>query len=262
MKSIFDLLRDPSVTSVDVDDAERFDAHGELLKRKLMLREVFEQFHHDFDRLDRNYLSGEGLRIELGSGIAPIRDTYSDVLATDVVSHASLDTTLNAEDMNLEDGTVRALFGQNCFHHFPRPEKFFAEALRVLVPGGGIVLLEPYYGLFASFLFKRLFASEGFDKAYPSWETPAIGPMNGANQALSYIVFVRDRPRFETEFPGLQIIHGELCRNHLKYLLSGGVNFRQLAPDWSIPAVNLLQSLTSPLNRWLSLHHITVIKKL
>src|SRR6185295_17260455 len=134
------------------------------------------------------------------------------------------------------------------------PERFFAELERVLAPGGGAVLLEPYHGPFASFLFKRLFATEGYDKSYSSWDTPATGPMNGANQALSYIVFRRDRAEFERRYPRLKIVHEEPCRNYIKYLLSGGLNFRQLWPDRGVPVVNLTQAALRPLDRWLALH--------
>jgi SAM-dependent methyltransferase len=156
---------------------------------------------------------------------------------------------------------VRVVFGQNCFHHFPHPDRFFGELERVLQPGGGVILLEPYFGPFASLLFKRLFTSEGYDKKFPSWETPVAGPMNGANQALSYIVFNRDRREFERRFPSLKIVHEEPCRNYLKYLLSGGLNFRQLVPYWASPLIRALQWALSPLDRWLALHHVVVLRK-
>ncbi|MDI1276634.1 methyltransferase domain-containing protein [Methylobacter sp.] len=261
MKSLFDLLRDPSIENIDVDGKDRLVAHSKMLARKRMLREVFTEFHHVFRRLDEKFIFAQGLKIELGAGIAPIRDSYSDVLATDVVHGPHLDRVLDAEKMDLPDGSVRVIYGQNCFHHFPHPDKFFVELERVLAQGGGVILLEPYYGPFATFLFKRLFKTEGFDKRFPSWETPIAGPMNGANQALSYIVFVRDRVQFEHKHPTLKIVHQELCRNHMKYLLSGGLNFRQLLPDWMNPVVEFFQLALSPFNRWTSLHHIVIIRK-
>ena len=67
-----------------------------------------------------------------------------------------------------------------------------------------MILLDPYYGPFKSFLLKRLSPTEGFDKNFSSWETAVIGPMNGANQVLSYIIFVRDRNKFEKKYPRLK----------------------------------------------------------
>lgn len=261
MKGLINLLRSRDAALLDVDSADRMTVHAATLAGKPMLRRVFRGFHELSDRLDRECLSGSGLRIELGEGVAPMRDTFPDVLATDVVPGPGLDRLLNAEALDLPDNSVRAFFIQNAFHHFPHPTKFFEELERVLVPGGGAVIIDPYFGLFASFLYKRLFRSEGFDKGYPSWETPANGPMNGANQALSYLVFVRDRKLFEQSFPGLEIAKHVLLRNYLSYLMSGGLNFRQLCPDALSPLVNVAQSMLLPLDRVLALHHCFVIRK-
>lgn len=261
MKWLFDLLRDPSVKDMDVNAGDRISVHSQIFQRRRMLREVFTEFHHQFHRLDRRYFSGDGLRIELGAGVAPIRETYPDVLATDVVAGPGLDRILDAQNMDLEAGSVRAFFGQNCFHHFPHPENFFAELGRVLSNGGGAVLLEPYHGPVASVFYPGLHRTEGFDKKFPSWNTPVSGPMSGANQALSYIVFDRDRKEFEKQFPNLKIVHQEVCSNYLKYLLSGGLNFRQLSPNWTTPAVDAVQGILSPLNKWIGLHHVIVLRK-
>lgn len=261
MKSVLDRLRAESMTDVDVDGTARFEAHAAMFARKRLLREVFTEFHHRFRALDERLLTGDGDRIELGAGVAPMKATYPDVLATDIVDGPGLDRVLDAEALAVEDASVRVFYGQNCFHHFPHPDRFFDELERALVDGGGAILLEPYYGPFARFLYKRLFATEGFDPQYPSWETPVAGPMNGANQALSYIVFVRDRDEFRRRHPTLEIVAEERCGNYVKYLLSGGLNFRQLCPDALSPLVAFLQWCLTPLHRWLALHHIVVLRK-
>ena len=261
MKNLIDLLRAPSLDNVDVDGDYRLVIHSRMLEKKRMLREVFEEFHHLFDMLDRKFLTASGFKVELGAGISPMRKSYPDVLATDIVFAPHLDCVLDAERMTFGDETVRVLFGQNCFHHFPHPDKFFHEMERVLAPGGGAILLDPYYGPFATFLFKRLFTTEGFDKNFQSWETPTIGPMNGANQALSYIIFVRDQAVFKRKYSTLEIVYQRPVGNYLKYILSGGLNFRQLLPDYMSPFIAVLQWFLSPINRLVSLHHVIVIRK-
>ena len=261
MRWLLDILRDPILDGMDVDGTNRFNLHRKMLEKKRMLREVFTEFHHLFRMMNAQFLDGKGIEVELGSGVAPMRDSYPEVLATDIVNAPNLDKVVNAEAMDFVDNTVKAIYGQNCFHHFPHPDAFFDELNRVLIPGGGAILLEPYYGPVASFLFKRLFRTEGFDKTYPSWNTPAIGPMNGANQALSYIVFVRDRVDFELKHPTLKIVYQRQVGNYLQYLISGGLNFRQLLPDSLTEFVYFLEKILSPLNRWTALHHIIVIRK-
>jgi SAM-dependent methyltransferase len=256
-----DLLRDPMVKNLEIDGSDRLVAHSNMISLKPILQEVFTGFHHSFDRLDKELLSGNGKRVELGAGVAPIRDSYPDVLASDILPSPKLDMVLNAQQMDLPDNSVRVLFGQNCFHHFPHPEKFFQELERVVQPGGGAILLEPYHGPFASFLFSNMFRTEGYDKDFISWETPSLGPMNGANQALSYIVFKRDIDIFRSRFPNLDIVRIETCSNYLMYLLSGGLNFRQLVPNWATPLLRVAQKILSPFDRWLALHHVIVIQK-
>jgi SAM-dependent methyltransferase len=261
MRLLLDLLRDPLLDGMDIDGESRLALHRKMLQKKRMLRTVFKDFHHIFRKLELRLLSGDGAKVELGAGISPMRDSYSEVLATDIVAAPHLDKVVNAEAMDFPDDSVRVIYGQNCFHHFPHPDLFFQELNRVLVPGGGAILLEPYYGPLATFLYKRLFRTEGFDKAYPSWETPVSGPMNGANQALSYIVFFRDQELYQKKYPNLKVVHQELAGNYLKYLLSGGLNFRQLLPDSCTGLVGLFEKVISPLNKWIALHHTIVIRK-
>jgi hypothetical protein len=84
--------------------------------------------------------------------------------------------------------------------------------------------------------------------------------MSNANQALSYVVFCRDRRQFETEFPGLEIV---VDRPHtpLLYLVSGGVNFRQLLPSFCTGLVVGLEWLLTPLHGLLGIQQTVVLRK-
>jgi SAM-dependent methyltransferase len=255
------LLKEPQLAGLDIDSDERMLAHRIVLERKSMLKAVFAEINDEFKSLADRYFLVDGEEVELGAGVAPMRDKYPEVLATDIVPAAHLDMELDAGDMNLADASVKAFYAQNCFHHFPNPGKFFLELERTLKSGGGAIILEPYHGLLASFMFKRLFSTEGYDKDFQSWETPAEGPMNGANQALCYLVFVRDRKKFEFEHPGLEIVHQSVMGNYLKYLFSGGLNFRQLLPNWTTPTITALEKLLTPFRPLLGLHQIVVLRK-
>jgi SAM-dependent methyltransferase len=256
------LLALPEIEHLNVDDTKRLEVHSTVLRRKPMLAAVFRECHELMLNLDdRLFGDTPGLRIELGAGVAPIASTFPEVLATDVVMGPGLDAVLDAQRMDLPDASVRAFYGQNCFHHFPDPLKFFRETERVIAPGGGVLLIEPYYGPLASAAFKRMFASEDFDKTMPGWTTDAIGPMYGANQALSYIVFKRDRSRFERELPNLEVVEMFPLTNYPRYLLSGGLNFRQLVPNWAEPALRALETALMPARPVLALHHLIAFRR-
>ena len=183
------------------------------------------------------------------------------MLATDVVLDAHMDRVLDAQAMDLPSGSVRTLFGQNCFHHFPDPEKFFREAARVINPGGGIILIEPYYGPAATVVFKRLFDAEGFDKNDPRWNALLLNPDAKPNQALSYVVLKRDAKIFNEKFPEFELIQVKPLRNYVRYVASGGLNFRQLIPDAMIPLLRASEFLLSPFARILALHYVITLRR-
>ena len=56
-------------------------------------------------------------------------------------------------------------------------------------------------------------------------------------------------------------MHLEPLRNYLRYLLSGGLNFRPLVPQGAAGAVAFVETLLTPLRRLLALHHVIVIRK-
>jgi len=261
MSAWLDKFQEPEVAGCAVDGHERFDAHRAVLRRKAMIRGVFDEFHAQFAQLDARLLSGVGSVVELGAGVYPVRETIPGVLATDVVAAPHLDRTLDAEAMDLAHGSVHAFYLQNAFHHFPHPSRFFAELECKLVPGGGAILIEPHNGPFAAWLYPRLFASEGYDKHAHSWEAEVEGPMSGANQALSHVIFDRDLARFEREYPGLQIVHRDALNNWIRYLASGGLNFRPLVPAWATPVLRALEWLLSPLRGLFGLHRVLVLRK-
>lgn len=257
-----DFFREPRLKILDYDGTSRLELHREIFKQKKILRQVFVEFHASFRELDETYFTGAGDRIELGSGIFPIKESYSEVLSSDVVESSFLDLVLDAECLDLKARSVRSLYCQNCFHHLSDPRKFFQEASRVLNVGGGIVILEPFYGKLGSVLYKHMFAQETFDKGQLAWNSPAKGPMSEANQALSFIIFKRDREVFLREFPEFEIVHEKICSNYLRYLLSGGLNFRQLVPDFCLPAVRAAEIMLRPFKSFLGLHHVIVIRKI
>lgn len=256
-----DFLREPLLDKINVDSTDRMTAHEAILNSKPMIREVFTEIHGLMWKLSRQHLGGEGQDIEIGAGVYPIKRSYPSVLATDLIPSTSIDRVMDAQAMDVADASIRTIFGQHCFHHLPQPEKFFAELNRVLVPGGGAVLVEPYWSPVATVLFKQLFASEDFDKNSSGWDNLASGAMSDANQALSYVVFERDRVRYDRLFPSLPVVHQAPLGNYMRYLLSGGLNFRQLIPDALIPVVKGLETGLSPFNRWIALHHVIVIRK-
>jgi SAM-dependent methyltransferase len=233
-----------------------------VLERKALLRKLFERFYLQCRDLDQRHFRGtSGKCLEIGSGSSKMKEMLPNVLGSDVLTLPWLDLVLRAEEMPVADGSLRAIYGINVFHHLSDPRRFFHEAIRVLVPGGGVVLIEPYHGPVARLLFPRLHSDERFDPREPEWrQSWPAGSQDVANQALSYIVFSRDRGKLLLEFPELELV-GDYPHTHVWYLASGGVNFRQLVPDRLAGILEVAEHALSPLNRWISLLHTIVLRK-
>ena len=254
-------LQEPRLVGLDVDTSDVLELHRQVLAQKPVMRAVFGEFYDRCIEIDRNYGSGDGLLIELGAGSSLFSQRYPQVVGTDIKPHPHLSRVLDAQAMDLPDNSVRAFFAINCFHHLPDPRAFFGELDRVLVTGGTCVLIEPYHGPLAAAFYTRLFETETFDPGQATWEDAHRNIMHGANQALSYIVFERDRALFESGWPTLEIVVRERLTNWPRYVLSGGLNFRQLVPNQAEPLLRTLERLLAPTSRWLALHHLVALRK-
>ena len=116
------------------------------------------------------------------------------------------------------------------FHHLPHSDRFLREAARCVKPGGLLVMIEPWNTNFSRVIYQFLH-HEPFVTDSSDWKIPIGGPLLKANSALPWIVFERDRLRFEREYPEwcLRKIH---LHTPFRYLLSGGVSMRGSMPEF------------------------------
>jgi SAM-dependent methyltransferase len=256
-------LHEPRIRGVDVDDNVLLDIHTEILREKPLLRSAFKNFYRDMMNLCDRMLIVSGMEIELGRGAGFFKSLRSELITSDIRKGPHIDLVLDAQNMSLPDNSVRCIYAINVFHHLPDPERFFSELCRVLRPGGGCILIEPHGGLGSALLHRHLHSDERFLPDAQSWQTTDIGgPLSGANQALAYIVFDRDIARFKRLYgEHLEIVYRGYSLNALRYLLSGGLNFRQLLPSVFEPILRVLESVSRPLARYWSFHQIIVIRK-
>ena len=120
-------------------------------------------------------------------------------------------------------------------------------------------MTEPANTLWGRFIFQN-FHHEPFVPS-AGWRFEAAGPMSSANIALPWIVFCRDRERFQARFPSLRI---RRVRPYmpLRYIISGGVSIRQLLPSAAYPLVEGVELLLNPLHGMLGMFYDIEIEKL
>jgi SAM-dependent methyltransferase len=248
---------------MSIDHEERISIHRLVLKRKRLLKSAFNVFYREMLSANAKFLSGEGSELELGTGAGFMKELRTELITSDVFPVQGIDRVIDAQKMDLEDASVRCIYAINVFHHLPDPEKFLHELSRVLVKGGGCILIEPHNGLASRMLHTYMHSDEHFDAKSSSWQCLDIrGPMSGANQALSYIVFERDQKLFESRFGDcIEIVEERYIANFLRYFLSGGLNYRQLAPDFFAGFLAGIETALTPVAKHVTFHRMTVLRK-
>ncbi len=232
----------PEVRGLDHDSPELIRIHRELIQHKPFLRALYREHYRELARA----LIGvpDGPIVEIGSGGGFVKEILPTAITTDLHPEPHLDRVMSAEKLDFPDGTLSAILMLNVFHHLPDPRIFLREAERVLKTGGRAILIEPAHTWLWKRLY-RLFSAEPYDETAPEWGFAPAGRFTGANVPQAWIVFFRDRKKFEAEFPRLRL---RKSRDHTAflYLLSGGIWFRGLAPSWSFPFFRGAERLMGP----------------
>jgi SAM-dependent methyltransferase len=144
-------------------------------------------------------------------------------------------------------------------HHIPDAAAFFREATRCLRPGGVVAMVEPWVSSWSRLIYTRLH-HEPFEPKVEQWDFPAKGPLSDANGALPWILFERDRKRFEDEFPALTIeeIHPMMP---FRYLVSGGVSMRALMPNFTTSLWKMIEMACEPQMKRLAMFSLIVVRR-
>ena len=242
------LLAHPLTRDLDLDSSRATAVHARLIRDKPFLRRLYQRYYAEYDAVLARASRG-GVAIEIGSGGGFYRELRSGILSLDLRPGADVDVAASALALPFRSESVSAVLMLNVLHHLPDAAAFFAECTRVLKPGGRVCLIEPYVSAFSRSVVRPLH-HEPWDEA-GAWTLPGSGPMTGANMALPWIIFARDRQRYDAAFPRLRV---ERLRRHtiLLYLLSGGVSMRSLMPGALFAPVLALERLLAPASEMLA----------
>jgi SAM-dependent methyltransferase len=168
-----------------------------------------------------------GRVLEIGSGAGFAADCVPGLIASDILAYANLDLVLDARQLPFAAGALRAIVMFNVFHHIPDVGALLAECERVLRPGGRVLIVDQHPGVIGGPIL-RYVHHEPF-RPDAEWTFESSGPLSGANGALCWIVFQRDRATFAQRFPGLAIARYQ-PHTPLRYWLSGGLKRWTLLP--------------------------------
>jgi len=204
LEGLIKILKLPELSSLkSLNVAQATLLHREIIKNKPFLHKLYLDFYKIFqENIDD---IPKGMKIELGSGGGFLKEVINDVITSEVVNLPDVDHVFSAEKIPFPNESVSAFIILDTLHHIKHPENFFSEALRCLKKDGKVVMIEPTNSFLARFFYK--FHHEKFDAKTSTWEISGQGRLSDANLALPWIIFVRDREKFQNNYPDLKILY-------------------------------------------------------
>lgn len=258
LKKLIESLKLPEVQEIsDLDDLHTTEIHSNVIRSKPFLYQIYLESYKVFGQTITRRPNGKF--VELGSGGGFIKEIYPNVVITDILPFNGLDVVFSAEHMPFENNSLDGIFMIDVLHHIKDVENFFQEAQRCLKVGGEIVMIEPANTWWGRFIYTN-FHHEPFEPNVTDWKIKGTSPMSCANGALPWILFSRDKVHFQEKFPNL-LIEKVTYHTPLRYLISGGVSFKQLLPTFTYSIVKGIEFIFSPLNSILGMFMTIRLKR-
>lgn len=238
-------LTHPLTSGLDVDDPETTRRRQVIIKEKQFLYKLYCEWYKLIEEALPNVA---GDVVELGSGAGFLKERLPSVITTDVLHLPKVDVIIPTDGpLPFSSSSLRAIVMTDVLHHISNPCEFFHEASRCVCFGGAIIMIEPWVTKWSRFVYTN-FHSEPFCPESTEWGFPSQGPLSGANGALPWILFDRDRELFETKFPELKIDNISPIMP-VSYLLSGGVSLRALCPGFMYSPVRIIEKSLGSIGR-------------
>jgi SAM-dependent methyltransferase len=236
------ILSYPLTRNFDLDSPKTSELRKRIIKEKKFLYRIYEEWYQILSEFIPCGVTGQVL--ELGSGGGFFDEIFSNVIKSDIIFLSTNHVVVNALNLPFKSNSLRAIVMTNVLHHIPQPDKFFRSARMCIHPGGRIIMIEPWVSSWSKFVYSKLHY-EPFDPNVEEWCFPSQGPLSGANSALPWILFYRDKDLFSQAFPEWSI-HRIKLMMPLRYLLSGGVSLRGLMPDFTYNTWKWIENRLDP----------------
>lgn len=230
------------------------------LRSKSVLREIYRGFHREMRSWIPEMLRGRV--VELGSGVADIREVIPNCVRTDLFARDGIDQLENAYQLSFVDESVDAILMFDVFHHFRYPGDALSEIARVLRPGGRVIMFEPCVSVLGKVVY-GLFHHEPLGlKERIHWTSPSGWDARDvdyyAAQGNAWRVFIRGEVG---ELPAAIKVVNVRRYSAISYVLSGGYSKPQLYPARLLGVMRKIDSLCDCLPGIFSTRMLVVLQK-
>jgi len=236
------LLAYPATRGMNVDDPNTTLLRRRIVQEKKFLNRIYREW---YGRIAAKMRPGSRW-LELGSGAGFFKEVAPSVMTSEVFPTPGVDRVEDACHLQFAADDLDGIVMTDVLHHIPDVAQFFREANRCVKEDGQLLMIEPWNTPWSNWVYQNLHSEPFQPRA--GWTIPSTGPLSGANGALPWILFHRDRGRFEQEFPDWRIESVELLMP-FSYLLSGGVSLRALVPGWMYRPIRWVESRLNQ-GRW------------
>ncbi|TKB64569.1 MAG: class I SAM-dependent methyltransferase [Nitrospira sp.] len=231
--------------------------HQLVWQKKPVLRLLYREWYQEI----AGWLQ-PGQTLEVGGGTGNLKEFAPSVVCTDIVKLPWLDVVVDAQQLPFAKNSLANIVLFDALHHLENVRYFFDEAIRVLRPGGRVIIMDPYIS-FSSWPIYRFLHPElvdfGHDPLTLSPTQSGRKPFD-ANQAISTILFERSSRRFQEMYPSLKKLrHHRLA--FFAYPLSGGFEHTSFVPMWMVRPVLAFERVLDIMSRYLAFRILVVLEK-
>jgi len=230
-------LGHPLTKDLDLDDPGIVNLRRKIIQNKGFLRKIYEEW---FSKIIENLSKNNGMLLEIGSGADFLSEYLPNIITSDIVHLQHIDLVSDGQVFPFKKNILSNIILLDVFHHLPSVNLFLGEVDRCLVPGGRLIMIEPWITPWSKLIYDKLH-HEDIDTEIIEWSFPSKGPLSSANLALPWNVFNRDKNKFIHKYPGL-IINKIETMMPVSYLLSGGISMRSLIPGFLYNPVRFFET--------------------
>jgi SAM-dependent methyltransferase len=197
--------------------------------------------------------------VEIGSAGGITKRIYPEILTCDVRKFRDVDRMIFDNKLPFDSKSLQGIIGKDVLHHIPDIKRHLEEVYRTLKVGGSAIYSEPNWNFLSRFIYVFIHP-EPFIRKARDWGFDSNDPMY-SNQALPYIVFVRDSDMLKLMFPDLtfEVLQPTIA---LSFLFSGGVYSRTRIPSWFLLSFAKLERKSKIWMRFFGLNRIIRVTKI